>query len=132
MYSSELIAEYTPCENLKLVRRSIAVPRGTSSVVSYDAGSIHNGIVTHRTMCQLIGNHENPLCQHEQKTIGDAAVKEVLKEREDRQAWTTRRSVEQGVNRKRMRVDQMWRSACAVVATHRKQLDPITMPNVRP
>jgi hypothetical protein len=132
--SVELVQDYTPCENLKLIRRSIAIPRGTSSVVGHDAiaSNIHNGIVTHQTMCQIIGNNENPLCQHEQKTIGDAVVKEVQLHREDRRDWTERRSVEQGVNRKRMRVDQMWRSACAVVATHRKQLDPITMPNVRP
>ena len=133
-HSTELIQDYTPCENLKLVRRSIAIPRGTSSVVGYNAiaSNIHNGIVTHQTMCQLIGNNENPLCKHEQKTVGDAVVKEVRLQQEDRRDWTTRRSVEQGVNKKRMRVDAMWRSACAVVATHRKQLDPLTMPNVRP
>jgi hypothetical protein len=130
--SSEVIQEYTPCDDLRNVHRTV----GNRQPQSSDAmkNNIHYGAVNQTTYCSLSENNKTPFCQDKiqnaSKGWGDSLVKTVINKQRQGTHWTISRSYERSVNERRTRNDRRMRTACAM-AQGLREPHPIAMPDVK-
>ena len=133
MDTVEIVQQYTPCEELRQQRRSIATYRGSNVSNGYTAfkNGIHIGVIDQQTYCRLSDHSKAPMCQTKTKFIGNADIQMIQKYGRKREEWTTRGSVEQQRNMKRIRTDQQQRKSCAMAQEYMKDHATISMPGTQ-